>query len=402
MLSLLSSPATATTWDNSDNNNQWFDANDWNTNVLPTFERSGHPPDAGCRQRNDHDERRRGLRSLTVNDNYTLSSAAGTLQVGTGSGTINVASTRTLMLSTPLHADANALTFNGNGVFTLNVASSRTGITTISSGMVRLSQRGGAGEWGGSHHHQGASRHRRRRQHRACRSALNRGSIRVNRRVGGRGRGRSPSRRRSTVLLYGGTVSGNTLRIGNATPNTYTGGASSTTVVNGPGHRADRELQQLRGNLGDQHRDIALLQRRGEWGAIRPVVIDTGTLYLDNVTFNHDVTLHSGGTIASNMRRTVVRHGHDRTTTPPSPGQCMAPGVETVGLRPTRSRAGAARRDRRHQRRPGGDPATQPEQQLHRQAGRSESMRRCRSARTSALGATGNSVAIASGNAPDH
>ena len=76
---------------------------------------------------------------VTISNGATLSAAgsfasARAVTLGTGGGRIGVTGVNTLILSTGLTANANALTKIGNGKLTLTADSLRTGTTTVSAG----------------------------------------------------------------------------------------------------------------------------------------------------------------------------------------------------------------------------------------------------------------------------
>ena len=134
----VASVARADLWDNSDNNNLWSDANDWADNSVPTINDPVILPSPIVGTGTITMVGAETAASLTVNDNYTLSGNSATLQVGSSTGTITVAGTKILTLSTALVANAVPLAVNGAGTMAMNNASSRTGSTTITNGAVRL------------------------------------------------------------------------------------------------------------------------------------------------------------------------------------------------------------------------------------------------------------------------
>src|SRR5262249_49147757 len=161
--------------------------------------------------------------SLNINASYSLISGSS-LQIGASSGTVAINNSSTVNLNTPLAANANPLTLSGSGTLIINVASSRTGSTTMTSETVRPANAAGLGSGtvhigtgaflelvGGTNFGAPATFDGNSGMRAFNGFAVYSGTLTV--------------ATSTTVKLNGGALSTDTLRVGNVAPNVYTGGA---------------------------------------------------------------------------------------------------------------------------------------------------------------------------------
>jgi fibronectin-binding autotransporter adhesin len=240
--------------------------------------------------------------SVLFNDSYTLTGPVGSSNLALGpAGIITVQPGKIGTLSVPLTANANVLTINGTGTLIMNNASARTANVNINNAVVHLNNAaalgtgpvnvspngtGGIFELGGG---------------------LNfvtnvnlqpNGGLRAS---GGQGIfggtvNVSPS---TTVNLFGGTIGTDTLRFGNAGPNTYTNGTNTTSIVQGPGTVYFLNSNDYAGHWQINSGTLKVGNANSLGSGTSAVVINnTGTLLLDSVTFSRNVQLNNGANLA--------------------------------------------------------------------------------------------------------
>jgi fibronectin-binding autotransporter adhesin len=195
---------------------------------------------------------------------------------------------------------ANPLTVTGSGTLVLTASSTRSGNTTINGGHVRLNNGAALGTGGDLISNNGSLEIAGGITHSNIIFLQSNGILRG----GGTGAVHNNTvfvqASGSQVFLSGGASATDTLQLGGPGSNQYTGGTGAKTVVNGAGRVTI--LTAINDYAGDWQIDSGTLrptEALSLGNGTSPVVVNnTGTLQLFSVTFNRDVALNNGSTLA--------------------------------------------------------------------------------------------------------